>query len=136
VRDSAHQGDKPAAAGDFEFAEDRVKVLFHHRQTQAGVISGLLITPSTADKPRDFLFAPRESDKMWQTGVPWRGARSNLTAQILALDKKMRTPTPIGRVIQEQPSGNLGPEPWVITKVSNSTEFAEFRGALAGREMR
>ena len=30
---SAHQRNKPAAAGDFEFAEDCVKVLFHHRQT-------------------------------------------------------------------------------------------------------
>ena len=36
-------------------------------------------------------------------------------------------PTPIGRGIQEQPSANPGPEPWVITKISNSTEFAEFR---------
>ena len=37
-------------------------------------------------------------------------------------------PTPIGRVIQEQPTANLGPEPWVVTKISNSTEFGEFRG--------
>src|SRR5438105_15802960 len=37
-------------------------------------------------------------------------------------------PTPIGRVIQEQPSVNLGPEPWFVTKISNSTEFADFRG--------
>lgn len=37
-------------------------------------------------------------------------------------------PTPIGRVVQEQPSTRLGPEPWVITKISNSTEFAEFGG--------
>jgi hypothetical protein len=36
-------------------------------------------------------------------------------------------PTPIGRVIQEQPSANQGPEPWVVTKISNSTEFVEFR---------
>jgi hypothetical protein len=35
-------------------------------------------------------------------------------------------PTPI--VIQEQPTANLGPEPWVVTKISNSTEFNEFRG--------
>ena len=35
---------------------------------------------------------------------------------------------PIGRVIQEQPSVNLGPEPWFVTKISNSTEFADFRG--------
>ena len=37
-------------------------------------------------------------------------------------------PTPIGRVIMEQPSANVGPEPWVVTKISNSTEFAQFTG--------
>jgi hypothetical protein len=37
-------------------------------------------------------------------------------------------PTPIGRVIIEQPSANVGPEPWFVTKISNSTEFAEFTG--------
>ena len=37
-------------------------------------------------------------------------------------------PMPIGRVIQEQPTANLVPEPWVVTKISNSTEFNEFRG--------
>jgi hypothetical protein len=45
-------------------------------------------------------------------------------------------PTPIGRVIQEQPTATLGPEPWFITKISNSAEFAEFRGTVPGREMR
>jgi hypothetical protein len=49
-------------------------------------------------------------------------------------------PTPIGRVIQEQPTANLGPEPWFVTKISNTTEFAEFRGTTgvpgASREMR
>jgi hypothetical protein len=45
-------------------------------------------------------------------------------------------PTPIGKVIQEQPSAYIGPEPWVITKISNSTELSEFRGALTGREHR
>jgi len=35
---------------------------------------------------------------------------------------------PIGRIIQEQPSVNLGPEPWFVTKISNSTEFADFCG--------
>jgi hypothetical protein len=48
-------------------------------------------------------------------------------------------PTPIGRGIIEQPSVSLGPEPWVVTKISNSTEFAEFRGTTgvpgASREM-
>jgi hypothetical protein len=37
-------------------------------------------------------------------------------------------PTPIGGVIMEQPSANLGPEPWFVTKISNSTEFAEYTG--------
>lgn len=36
-------------------------------------------------------------------------------------------PTPIGRVIQEPPTANIGPEPWVVTKISDSTEFADFR---------
>ena len=43
-------------------------------------------------------------------------------------------PTPIGRGIQQQPSASLGPEPWFVTKISNSTEFAEFHGAISGRE--
>jgi hypothetical protein len=41
-------------------------------------------------------------------------------------------PTPIGRVIIEQPSASMGPEPWFVTKISNSTEFAEFRGTTGG----
>jgi hypothetical protein len=45
-------------------------------------------------------------------------------------------PTPIGRVIQEPPTTNLGPEPWVVTKITNSTEFGEFRSTIHGREMR
>jgi hypothetical protein len=36
-------------------------------------------------------------------------------------------PTPIGRVIQEQIATSLGPEPWIVTKISNSAELAEFR---------
>ena len=35
-------------------------------------------------------------------------------------------PTPIGRIIQEQPSLSVGPEPWYVTKISNTTEFNEF----------
>jgi len=44
-------------------------------------------------------------------------------------------PTPIGRGIQQQPSVSLGPEPWFVTKISNSTEFAEFR-LTSAREAR
>ena len=45
-------------------------------------------------------------------------------------------PTPIGKAIQEQPTTTVGPEPWFITKISNSTELAEFRGNFYGREPR
>jgi hypothetical protein len=45
-------------------------------------------------------------------------------------------PTPIGKAIQEQPTTTVGPEPWFITKISNSTELAEFRGSFYGREAR
>lgn len=45
-------------------------------------------------------------------------------------------PMPIGKPIQEQVSATVGPEPWFVTKISNSTELAEFRGAFPGREMR
>jgi hypothetical protein len=31
LRESSQQRHKPAAAGDFELAEDRVEMLFHHR---------------------------------------------------------------------------------------------------------
>jgi len=87
---SAHQRHKPATAGDFEFAEDCVEMLFHHRQTQAGVISDFLITPPFADKPRNFLFAPGESDEMRQVGARRPVMRGSGRAQIFALDKKMR----------------------------------------------
>ena len=45
-------------------------------------------------------------------------------------------PTPIGRGIIEQPSATLGPEPWVVTKISNSTEFAEFGKAGYSQQVR
>jgi hypothetical protein len=45
-------------------------------------------------------------------------------------------PTPIGKVIQEQMVASVGPEPWFVTKISNSTELAEFRGSFPGREIR
>jgi hypothetical protein len=37
-------------------------------------------------------------------------------------------PTPIGKAIVEQVTASVGPEPWFVTKISNSTELAEFRG--------
>jgi len=43
--------------------------------------------------------------------------------------------TPIGKPIQEQLATSSGQEPWFVTKISNSTELAEFRGN-SGRENR
>ncbi len=48
LRESKHQRDELAAAVDFKLAEDRMEVLFHHRQTQAGAISNLLVAPPAA----------------------------------------------------------------------------------------
>ena len=45
-------------------------------------------------------------------------------------------PTPIGKPIQEQMAAIVGPEPWFVTKISNSTEFAQFHGTTSGREIR
>jgi hypothetical protein len=45
-------------------------------------------------------------------------------------------PTPIGKAIQEQVASSVGPEPWFVTKISNSTEYADFRGTFQGREGR
>jgi hypothetical protein len=39
-------------------------------------------------------------------------------------------PTPIGKPILEQVAVTSGPEPWFVTKISNSTELAEFRGSF------
>ena len=39
-------------------------------------------------------------------------------------------PTPIGKPIVEQLTATSGPEPWFVTKISNSTELAEFRGSF------
>ena len=45
-------------------------------------------------------------------------------------------PTPIGKAIQEQVVASVGPEPWFVTKISHSTEYADFRGTFPGREGR
>ena len=39
-------------------------------------------------------------------------------------------PTPIGKPILEQVTTASAPEPWFVTKISNSTELAEFRGSF------
>jgi hypothetical protein len=42
-------------------------------------------------------------------------------------------PMPIGQAIQEQLSMTASPEPWVVTKISDSADLREFRGASSGR---
>ena len=42
-------------------------------------------------------------------------------------------PMPIGQAIPEQAPMSAGPEPWVVTKISNSADLREFRGASGGR---
>ena len=37
-------------------------------------------------------------------------------------------PMPIGQAVAEQVPG-VGPEPWFVTKISDSTDLAEFRGS-------
>jgi hypothetical protein len=59
-------------------------MLFHHRQTQPGVIGDLLVAPALADKLRNFLFAPRQPDKSRQT-------RGGVRTKILAPDKEVRS---------------------------------------------
>jgi hypothetical protein len=44
-------------------------------------------------------------------------------------------PTPIGKPVVEQMAVSSGPEPWFVTKISNATELAEFRGSF-GKEWR
>jgi len=39
-------------------------------------------------------------------------------------------PTPIGKPILEQVGTTSGPEPWFVTKITNSTELGEFRGGF------
>jgi hypothetical protein len=41
-------------------------------------------------------------------------------------------PMPIGQAIPEQVSMAAGPEPWVVTKISNSADLREFRAANSG----
>jgi len=38
-------------------------------------------------------------------------------------------PMPIGQAAPKQPP-SLGPEPWFVTKISNSTDLVEFRGGF------
>ncbi len=42
-------------------------------------------------------------------------------------------PMPIGQTIPEQVSMTSAPEPWVVTKISDSADLREFRGASSGR---
>ena len=42
-------------------------------------------------------------------------------------------PMPIGQAVPEQVSMTAVPEPWVVTKISNSADPREFQGSSSGR---
>jgi hypothetical protein len=44
-------------------------------------------------------------------------------------------PMPIGQAVMEQ-FATPGPEPWVVTKISDSAELGQFRGAGSGSRIR
>jgi hypothetical protein len=44
-------------------------------------------------------------------------------------------PMPIGQTVMEQAS-TPGPEPWIVTKISDSADLAQFRGASSGCKIR
>ena len=79
-----------ATAGDFELAKNGVKVLFHRRQTQPGVIGDLLVARPIADKLHDFVFASRQFDKCGKSEIRWRQTPAECQAKIFTLDQKMR----------------------------------------------
>jgi hypothetical protein len=66
-----HPRNEPAAAGHFEFAEDRVDALFYHRHTQMRCIGDFLVALSPADESGNFLFSRGEPGNCRQT--PARG---------------------------------------------------------------
>jgi hypothetical protein len=88
---SHREENQPAPAGDFEFAEDGVQMLFHHRQTQLGVVGDLLVAPALADKLRNFPFALCEPGDAWQPEKPKSPRVFLVSATIFAGDEKMRS---------------------------------------------
>lgn len=43
-------------------------------------------------------------------------------------------PTPIGPRVEVLPAQSLGPDPWIITKVSNSSNLEDFEAAAGTRQ--
>ena len=65
-------------------------MFFDHRQTQACRIGDLLVASPITNQSRHFLFTRSEPNEMRQTGIRDIGRVSSMTAQIFALDQKMR----------------------------------------------
>jgi hypothetical protein len=63
---SARQRHQPAAAGDFEFTKNGVKMFFHHGETQGNLIGDFLIALTFTNEECDLLLASSESREMWQ----------------------------------------------------------------------
>src|SRR5437870_11097867 len=87
--DLSHQCHELAPTGDFEFSEDGVKMLFHHRQTQSCLIGDLLVAPPITNQSCNFLLTSGQAGKSRQPGDGCLGMLSTVMAQGLALDQKM-----------------------------------------------
>jgi hypothetical protein len=70
-----------------------------------------------------------------QCARKWTGSRQNYITVAKSGHSIAFGPTPIGKAIQEQAVSTLAPEPWFVTKISHSTDLAEFRGSF-GKESR
>jgi hypothetical protein len=95
LRDLLHQRNKPSAAGDFELAKDRVRCFFTiGKLKQASLAISWLLRPSQTRRATSCsrLVSRTRCGKRALAADPVD--RSGATAQILALDKKMRARYP------------------------------------------
>src|SRR6516162_3327759 len=83
---SEHQCHELVPTGDFELAEDGVKMLLHGRHAQTCRVGYFLIASSVTNQACEFLFARGQSGQMWQSHN-WGLFE---VARIPALNQKMR----------------------------------------------
>src|SRR5215813_3521522 len=86
---SEHQRDEPAAAGNFEFAEDGVNMLFYHCHTQMCRFGDLLVALSVANKSRNLLFPRGKPGENRQVATPRCAASVTVATQVFALNQEM-----------------------------------------------
>src|ERR1700760_2085820 len=79
---SRREGHKPAAARDCQLPKNGMKVFFHCGQTQAGVLSNLLVASAFTGQLRNFPLAPRKPRQAWQAEKPQSPGPFAVTARI------------------------------------------------------